>query len=176
MTQMKLAAGSQFPGFTLPTLEHGDIRIGTPETPGNWQAVFVYRGKHCPICTAYLTDLKDHVSAFAAAGVEIVAVSADPEAKARAQMDMVAPNFPVAYGLPVATMQALGLYVSDPRSPQETDRPFAEPGLFVVTGDGILQIVDYANAPFLRPEIGRLAGGLKFVRENDYPVRGRHAA
>ena len=33
-------------------------------------------------------------------------------------------------------MQALGLYVSTPRSPQETDRPFAEPGLFLINPDG----------------------------------------
>ena len=32
----------------------------------------------------------------------------------------------------VEQMQQLGVYISHPRSPQETDHPFAEPGLFVI--------------------------------------------
>ena len=34
-------------------------------------------------------------------------------------------------------MLALGLYVSEPRSEEETDRPFAEPGVFVINADGL---------------------------------------
>jgi hypothetical protein len=71
-------------------------------------------------------------------------------------------------------MKTLGLYISDPRSPQETDRPFSEPGLFVINADGAVQIVDVSNAPFARPELKGVANGIKFVRGNDYPVRGTH--
>jgi hypothetical protein len=66
--------------------------------------------------------------------------------------------------------------VSTPRSAQETDQPFPEPGLFVVNGDGKIQIVDISNAPFARPDLATLLGGIKFVRANDYPIRGMHAA
>jgi hypothetical protein len=69
-------------------------------------------------------------------------------------------------------MQRLGLYISEPRSPQETDRPFAEPGLFVVNPQGSIQIVDLSNAPFARPELGGIARGIGFVQEKGYPVRG----
>src|SRR5216683_4256925 len=58
---------------------------------------------------------------------------------------------PVGHSLTLDQMRALGLYVSKPRSAQETDRPFPEPGLLVVNSEGKVQIVDISNAPFARP-------------------------
>lgn len=49
-------------------------------------------------------------------------------------------------GTPVDQMHSPGLYVSEPRSEEETDRPFAEPGVFVINADGLLQVVDISNA------------------------------
>ena len=71
-------------------------------------------------------------------------------------------------------MQQLGLYISDPRSPKETDHPFAEPGLFVVNVQGTLQVVDISNNPFVRPDLKTLVSGLKWIRnpDNNYPIRG----
>ena len=71
-------------------------------------------------------------------------------------------------------MQRLGLYISDPRSPEETDQPFAEPGLFVINPAGNLQIVDISNAPFSRPDLDGILGGLTFIQQKDYPIRGTH--
>jgi hypothetical protein len=71
-----------------------------------------------------------------------------------------------------ATMHRLGLYVTEPRSAQETDHRFPEPGLFVVNPEGVLHLVDIANAPFLRPGLDRLVGGLRFIIEKNYPIRG----
>jgi hypothetical protein len=69
-------------------------------------------------------------------------------------------------------MHRLGIYISEPRSPEETDRPFAEPGLFVVNPEGTLQVVDISNAPFARPDLASLLKGLQFVQAKHYPVRG----
>jgi hypothetical protein len=69
-------------------------------------------------------------------------------------------------------MRGLGLYVSNPRSPEETDRPFPEPALFVINPKDELQIIDVSNAPFARPDLEALLAGLKFVIANDYPIRG----
>lgn len=138
--------------------------------------VIVYRGKHCPLCAKYFRQLEDLLPRYRDMGVEVVAVSADQEGKARAFVEDTGTSVPVGYDLSVAQMNALGLYVSDPRSPQETDRPFAEPGLFVLRADGALQIVDISNAPFSRPDLEALANGIAFVREKDYPVRGTHVA
>jgi hypothetical protein len=47
--------------------------------------------------------------------------------------------------------------------------------VFVVNGDGNIQILDISNAPFARPDLEGLLNGIKFVRDNDYPIRGTHA-
>jgi hypothetical protein len=36
--------------------------------------------------------------------------------------------------------------------------------------------LDISNAPFARPDLTGLAKGLKFIRENDYPIRGQRAS
>jgi len=70
-------------------------------------------------------------------------------------------------------MQQLGLYISAPRSEQETDHNFAEPGLFVINEQGLLQAINISNTPFLRPELDVIVRGLTFVRsQDDYPIRG----
>jgi hypothetical protein len=166
----KLGAGTPVPEITLDKVGGGTVTIGGARP--NWQLVVVYRGKHCPICKRYLTGLKDLVEGYKAANIEIVAVSADPREKADAFAAEIQPNFPVGYGLSMGDMRRLGLYVSNPRSPQETDRAFAEPGLIAVNPGGEAQIVDISNAPFARPDLAAILNGLKFIQEKGYPVRG----
>ncbi|WP_342077791.1 peroxiredoxin-like family protein [Yoonia sp. SS1-5] len=178
MTAQKIPAGAAFPDIVVPGLDGESIALGQPRDGRDWQMVVVYRGKHCPMCTSYLKELTTLLPEFHALGVDVVAVSADPKAKAQDQMAAVTPNFPVGYDLSIAQMHALGLYVSEPRSPQETDKPFAEPGIFVVNADGQVQVTDISNAPFARPDLKTLLGGLRFIRnpENNYPIRGTLAA
>ena len=172
----KLKPGEGLPDVTVPRLGGGDLHLGTPVDDHDWQMVVVYRGKHCPICKTYLTELERLATEFAKAGVGVVAISGDPEDRARSFSDEIGLSFPVGYDLGVDQMLTLGLYVSEPRSEKETDRPFAEPGVFVINAEGLLQIVDISNAPFSRPDLASLAKGLKFIRDNDYPIRGRLAA
>jgi hypothetical protein len=76
------------------------------------------------------------------------------------------------YDLSVEQMYRLGLYVSAPRSAEETDRPFSEPGVFVLNPQGQVQIVDVSNAPFARPDLKALLKGVRFVMDKEYPIRG----
>lgn len=174
----KLNAASVFPELEVPRLGGGSLSLGRPRSGMDWQLVVVYRGKHCPMCTTYLDELNELLPQFHDLGVDVAAVSADPENKAQDQMGRVNPAFPVGYGITTEQMHELGLYVSDPRSSEETDRPFAEPGVFVVNADGQLQVTDISNAPFTRPDLKTLLGGLRFIRnpENNYPIRGTHDA
>lgn len=174
MTVQKMAAGAKFPDIDVPRLGGGTLNLGQPEGGHDWKLVVVYRGKHCPICTSYLKTLNTLLPDFLALGIDVVAVSGDPETKAADQMTEVAPHYPIGYGLTEAQMHTLGLYVSAPRSAQETDRNFAEPGLFVINHEGKVQITDISNAPFARPDLSALLGGLRFVRnpDNNYPIRG----
>jgi peroxiredoxin len=173
MTQnSKLAAGAPFPKLAWPTVGGGTLDIAA--MPG-WRLLAVYRGKHCPLCKRYFKTLDGLHDDFKAAGVAVAAVSADPKEKAEADQAEQGWRFPVGYGLVVEQMRLLGLYISDPRSPQETDRPFAEPGLFLVNPHGNVQIIDISNAPFARPDLQMILNGAKTIIEKSYPVRGTHA-
>ena len=178
MGTTKLAAGAAFPPFDVPQHGGGTLSVGQPAGGRDWQMVVVYRGKHCPICTRYMKTLNDLTAAFHEQGVDVIAISADTEDQATAQMGEVNPAYPVGYGMSIAQMEALGLYISNPRSPQETDHPFPEPGLFVINDAGAIQILDISNAPFARPDLNVVLGGIKFVRnpENNYPIRGTYSA
>jgi peroxiredoxin len=169
-------AGSTFPKTEIPQLGGGTVTLGDPQGAHDWQLVVIYRGLHCPLCKKYLAQLDEMQGQFHEIGVDVVVASGDTEDKAQAMATEKALSLPMGYGLSVAQMQALGLYVSDPRSPQETDRPFPEPGLFVINAAGLIQMVDVSNAPFLRPDLVGVLGGITFIRNNDYPIRGTHKA
>ena len=102
---------------------------------------------------------------------DILFVSADNAEKAKSFATEVNLNLPVAYGISLAQMRKLGLYVSDPR-PTETDLPFPEPGLFVINEQGQLHIVDISNAPFVRPDPELIIRGITHIKKNGYPIRG----
>jgi peroxiredoxin len=165
----KLAAGAPFPPITMPRLGGGEI---APAAMEGWRLFVVYRGKHCPLCKPYLGTLDQLLEEFEAAGVAVLAASADPEEKAAADHAEFGWRFPLGFGLTIAQMQDLGLYISHPRSPQETDRPFAEPGLFLINPAGQVQLIDISNAPFARPDLAGIARGAKRIQEMNYPIRG----
>ncbi|NRB41687.1 MAG: redoxin family protein [Pseudomonadales bacterium] len=176
MNSNKFSAAAQFPSITLNTLGGDQLDIGKAQAGYSWQMVVVYRGLHCPLCTAYLKQLESLKQKFYANGIGIVAVSADPQHKAASHNEKMQLSFPIAYDLSIAQMQTLGLYISHPRSEQETDRPFSEPGLYIINEQGQVQVTDISNAPFTRPELESLASGLDFIRDadNNYPIRGTY--
>ncbi|WP_162048359.1 redoxin family protein [Vibrio taketomensis] len=171
---VKLKAGDAFPNISATLPNDNTVLLSQPQEGMTWQAVFVYRGKHCPLCTKYLNELETYKQAFSDAGVGIIAVSADSKAQLQEHMEKLDISFPIAYGLTQAQMQLLGVYISVPRSEQETDHNFAEPGLFIVNEHGDLHVVDISNNPFVRPELGALTRGLAWIRDpdNHYPIRG----
>lgn len=171
-----LIPGSTFPQMEVAKLGGGVLALGEPQGTHDWKLVVVYRGLHCPICKRYLAQLNEMADEFAQLGVDVVAVSGDEEAKAQAMADEKELSLPMGYGLSVSQMRALGLYISDPRSSEEIDHPFPEPGLFVINQDGAIQVLDISNAPFARPDLNSLLSGLRFVRGNGYPIRGTHQA
>lgn len=174
MTSKKLSAGQKFPALSVDKLDGGKLDFLNLKGDCDWLLVVVYRGKHCPLCTQYLSTLNELLPKFNELGVDVVAVSADPKEKALIQINEVKPNFDIGYDLSIEQMQILGLYISNPRSEAETDRPFAEPGLFVINSSNEIQLIDISNAPFLRPELMSVIRGLGFIRnpENQYPIRG----
>ncbi len=173
MTQAtKLKAGAEFPALSVPKVGGGDLALGGRD---RWHAVVVYRGKHCPLCRRYLKTLDGLLDDFNNADIGVTVVSADPKEKAESMAAEEGWRFPVGYDLSTDQMRTLGLYISDPRSPQETDRPFAEPGIFVVNAQGKVQVIDISNAPYARPDLASLLNGIKATREKNNPIRGMKA-
>lgn len=162
-------SGGTLPEITLATAGGGSIAFGGQ---GRWQMLVVYRGRHCPLCKKYLKTLDALYDQYRESGIEVIAVSADPLDKAVADVAEFGWRFPVGVALSRDQMSTLGVYVSEPRSPQETDRPFPEPGVFVVNASNRLQIVDISNAPFARPDLAALLSGIRLVMERNYPIRG----
>ena len=107
-----------------------------------------------------------------AAGFDVMAVSADTAEKAQADIAEYGWSFPVGCELSEATMQELGLYISDPLTPDETDRRFAEPAVFCLRPGGDVQIAAISNGPSARPDLEQLLDGMIFTIENNKPARG----
>lgn len=167
--RMPLKPGETFPALTWPAVDGGDV---SPMADDGWRILIVYRGKHCPICREYLKTLNAMLADFEKADFKVYTVSADPIEKAGIEAAEEDWRFPVGHDLSVDQMRQLGLYVSTPRSPEETDRPFAEPAAFVIDGEGKTHMVAVSNAAFARPELGMLLKGLTFVRDEKFPIRG----
>jgi len=174
MTHSAIAAGEIFPTLNVKALDGSEVELGKISDKADWKIVVVYRGKHCPLCTRYLNTFETFKQRIADNGVEIVAVSADSKEQLEAHLPSLEISFPIYYGLTIEQMQALGLYISNPRSEQETDHRFSEPGLFVINDKNQVQVLDISNSPAARPEIATLAAGLEFIKapENNYPIRG----
>ena len=174
MTINKLASGSQLPKITLSLTKGGEMTLGQPLKKENWQLIIVYRGLHCPLCKKYLQKLESLKDKFLVKGAEVVAVSGDPKDKAMIMVESTKLSIPVGYGLSIQQMKKLGLYISNPISPEETDRPFPEPGMFAVNAEGKIHLIDVSNTPFNRSDLSELLETIEWIKENNYPIRGTY--
>ncbi len=111
-------------------------------------------------------------SAWNDAGVDVIAISADSRAKAQLDVDEFGWTFPVACELTESDMTRLGLYIKEPLSPDEADARFAEPAVFCLRPDGVVQIAALSNGPSARPDLAELLDGMIFNIQNDRPFRG----
>ncbi|SFR49225.1 redoxin domain-containing protein [Litoreibacter janthinus] len=170
MPTPKPVPGAILSRMSFPKLGGGELSIGG--TSENWTLFIVYRGKHCPRCKKYLNILNDMRDKWADAGFDICVVSADTEAKAKADQVEFGWGFDLGYGLTEEQMGTLGLYVTEPLSDAETNRRFAEPGVFVIRPDGSQLLLAISNGPSARPDLAELLDGMIFTKVNDRPPRG----
>ncbi len=170
MPTPKPVAGAVLAPIVLPRLGGGDVVLGGARE--NWSLIVVYRGRHCSRCKKYLKILDGMRGRWHEAGFDLAVVSADPVEKAQADRDEFGWAFDLGYDLSEAQMAALGVYVSEPLSPSETDRRFAEPGVFVLRPDGAIVLISISNGPSARPDLEELLDGMIFTKRNDRPPRG----
>jgi len=172
MSNVNLQPASVMQPLVVSDLDNSDVNLVDRVSDKPWKMIVVYRGQHCPKCTEQLNELATMHDDFASAGVEVVAVSGDSEEQLKKHLEKIDVNFPLYYNLTIEQMTDLGLYISEPRSDAETDHPFAEPCIIVLNEDNQVQMLDKSNSPFVRPSLKQVLGGIKFSRENDYPIRG----
>jgi peroxiredoxin len=158
-----LAGGGQWDGGTAK--------------PDKFTMVVFYRGLHCPICRAYLTELNRLAADFAQRGVEVIAISSDVQERAeKAKSEWTLPNVKIGYGLSEANARAWGLYISTSRGTTsigiEEPARFSEPGLFLVKPDGTLYYGAVQTMPFARPHFDEMLKAIDFAVAKDYPARG----
>ena len=170
MNNSKPDAGGILAEMSFAKLGGGQLSVGGTRT--RHTLFVVYRGKHCGRCKKYLGQLEAMKTDWEEAGFDIAVVSADPAEKAQADVEAFGWTFDIGYDLSEAQMSTLGVYVSEPLSPEETDRRFAEPAVFCVKPDGVIQVVCLSNGPAARPELAELLDGMKFNIAHSRPARG----
>jgi len=172
MTSTKLTSGGEIPPINVQLYGGGDCVLG--QRSKGWQVIIIYRGLHCPLCKKYLQRLEELKEGFAAVDTDLLAVSGDSLEKAASIVRELNLTLPIGYDLSIDEMQQLGLYISEPRSEQETDRPFAEPATFVINPERKIQLIGLSNTPFNRADLSELLETIEWVQENDYPIRGTY--
>lgn len=162
------------PGAALPSVRVALVDGGAaePGTSGGWELLVVYRGRFCPRCKVYLAKLDALAERLRAAGVSLLVASADPRSDAVADRDEHGWRFALGHSLDVDAMRALGLYVTEPDPSSADGRPYAEPGVFLATPDGRLQIVATSNAASVRPDLDVLVDGIEATITKGMPIRG----
>jgi thiol-disulfide isomerase/thioredoxin len=164
------------PQLAVPSLSGAGLSL-VAEGARQFSLVVFYRGYHCPLCRAYLTELNRLAGEFAQRGVELLVLSSDTEERARkAASEWSLDQFDPGYGLTIADARRWGLYVSTGRGLTSTgvEEPaqFSEPGIFLVRPDLTLYWGSVQTMPFARPHFKDMLGAIDFVVDKNYPARG----
>ncbi|MGF1569203.1 MAG: peroxiredoxin-like family protein [Nodosilinea sp.] len=168
---IRLIPGDAVPALTVKTLGGKRWNVAD-QTPQNFTLVVFYRGLHCPLCAEYLQELEQKLDQFGAIGVEAIAISGDDHSRAVASVEKWnLQRLTIGYGLTRDAMRDWGLYVSRGELEGEPDF-FNEPGLFLIRPDGVLFFAGVNNAPYGRTDLATLLGGLDYVLNHSYPLRG----
>jgi len=159
------------PDLSVPLLSGGTYRLAD-QPPDGYTMVVFFRGLHCPVCRAQLSELNRRLDELREQGIEVVAVSGETrERTERLASEWKLDRLPLGYGLTEQDMRRWGLFVSHGIKDDEPAL-FSEPGLFLIAPDGSVYYESILSMPVGRPRIDDLLGGLKYWREHDYPARG----
>ena len=172
----KLIPRQKVPNLELPLVSGGSWSLAD-ENPPNFSLLVFYRGLHCPVCRAQLSELKRSLDKFAELGVSVVALSSDSKERAlEAQSAWKLGKLRLAYNLDLQTARDWGLFISKGKGKSslgiEEPAFFSEPGMFLIRPDQSLYFSVIQTMPFARPELSQVLNAIDFVLKNDYPARG----
>lgn len=152
------------------------IELGKIKADAVWKIVTVYRGKFCPVCKIFLSELETMIPRLSELGVDVLAISADSAEMADAFAEELGLTFDIGYGLTTEQADQLGLYLSVLQLPGEAERIIAEPALFVIDEQERIYTVMIGNCPTARPDLKTLMMGIEAVRAQgrNLPIRGTY--
>lgn len=159
------------PDLTAPLLRGGTYRL-SDRRPGLFTMVVFFRGLHCPVCRAQLSELERRLAELEERGIEVIAVSGETlERMTTLAHEWKLERLPLAYGLTEEQMRAWGLFVSRGIDEHEPAL-FNEPGLFLISPDHTVFYESILSMPVGRPRLSDLLDGIDWWTTHDYPARG----
>ena len=142
------------------------------QQPATFTMVVFFRGLHCPVCRAQLSELERRLGELEQRGVDVIAVSGDTRERAqRTVEEWRLEHLPLAYGLGEEQMRAWGLFISHGLDDNEP-AVFNEPGLFLISPDHTVYYESILSMPVGRPRLDDLLGGIDYWTAHDNPARG----
>ena len=142
------------------------------QQPQTFTMVLFYRGLHCPVCRAQLSELNRRLDELTSRGVNVIAVSGDTHKRAqRSAEEWRLDRLTIGYGLSEQTARAFGLFISRGINDDEPAR-FSEPGFFLIQPGGTVYYEAINSMPWGRPRLDDIIGGIDYALAHDYPARG----
>lgn len=132
--ELKLAVGQSFPQFALPD-QNGVIVRGPRRAAGDATLIAIYRGDFCPFARFGLSELTRRADEFRRAGVDVVAISADPVDRSKMLAGYLRTSIPLLSDASETFVAPLGL-VQHHRN-GEPDNSI--PAYFVVDDAGVVR-------------------------------------
>lgn len=159
------------PDLNLPLLTGGTYRL-SDRRPKLFTMIVFFRGLHCPVCRAQLSELERRLAEVEERGIDVIAVSGETlERTTQLAQEWKLEHLPLAYGLSEDQMRAWGLFISHGINDGEP-KLFNEPGLFLISPDQTVYYESILSMPVGRPKLDDLLGGIEYWTTHDYPARG----
>lgn len=157
--------GQPLPDFTVDLLQGGSWQ--SKDQPSEQMILLVvYRGMWCGHCKHQLQSLERLYEQFAERGVEIVAVSADTENRAREMaVDYGLSKLSVGYQMPISSAREMGVFIS--KQEKEIEMPlFCEPASFLINKEGNIQAAWIASNAFARTSADAMLAYVDFLAQH----------
>jgi peroxiredoxin len=159
------------PDLTVALLRGGTYRL-SDRRPRLFTMIVFFRGLHCPVCQAQLSELERRLGELEQRGIELVVVSGETlERTTTLANEWNLKRLPLAYGLTEEQMRAWGLFVSHGIDDHEPAL-FNEPGLFLISPDHTVFYESILSMPVGRPRLSDLLDGIGYWTTHHYPARG----
>jgi peroxiredoxin len=95
MSNTSLKPADIMPSLVVRDVDENKVDLVDRVSDSPWKMIVVYRGQHCPKCTAQLNELAKVHKDFKDAGVEVVAVSGDSHEQLNKHLEKIDINFPI---------------------------------------------------------------------------------